>query len=98
MSEQYTRDLEVENERLRERIKIIEDQLERNWGFLDDLEERIRKSPSFVLDTDIKQKNVDRYGSMIMLQKKDMKTTLENIEGVEKFYRKIVEMIENERP
>lgn len=94
MSEEYIKNLEEENERLRTRIVIAEEEAERVWGILDYVKDEIKKSPSFNISTSFNEKNIDRSGQVIMINKKDLKEFMSKIEDLESFYHKIVGIIE----
>jgi len=95
MSDNYVKSIEEENEKLRRRIVIAEEEAERVWGILDEVKDEIKKSPSFTISTEFNERNMDRSGQIIMINKKDLKDFRAKIENIEEFYQKIVDIIEN---
>lgn len=97
MTEKYIKLLEEENDQLRERIVIAEEESESVWALLDQVKEAIKGNISFTINKDFNTLNEDCSGQLFMTGKKKLAEFFAKIENIEDFYHKIVEMIEDGR-
>ena len=94
MVDPYIVDLEIENEELRLRIKTAEDEAERVWELLDTVKNKILNSTVTSIKTNFDSRNVDASGQIVMMNRKNLKEQIAQMDAVESFYKELVKLIQ----